>query len=160
MMYSPEERQVFIGKIRALPTQLRATVQGLDDTQLDFSPAAGEWSVRQIVHHLADAHMNGVTRMKWALTEDHPTIKPYLQESWAELPDTRTAPIELSLSLLDVLHTRWVFLLENLSEESWNCIAIHPERGELTLDMLLWVYAGHGENHLNQIATVKAAQGL
>jgi hypothetical protein len=98
--------------------------------------------------------------MKWALTEDHTAIKAYQQELWAELPDSRTAPLELGLSLLDALHVRWVFLLENLPEESWACVAIHPQRGEMTLDMLLQMYAWHGENHLNQIATVKTAQGL
>lgn len=159
-MLAPTERPALIEKIRCLPEQVEAAVANLSDAQLDFQPAPREWSVRQIVHHLADSHMNAFIRLKLALTEDHPTIKPYNQEAFAELPDGKSAPLEISLAILRGLHARWVIVLESLTEEQWALGFSHPEYGEFTLDSQLVTYAEHGEIHLNQIAEAKRAQGL
>lgn len=159
-MHTPDQRAALIAKIRWLPDQVEEAARGLTAAQLDFRPSPQEWSVRQIVHHLADSHMNSYTRLKLALTEDRPTIRPYDQVAFAELPDTAVAPIDLSLQLLRALHARWTYLFEHLTEDQWARPAIHPESGDFTPDSLLATYADHGEVHLRQIAEVKRAQGI
>jgi hypothetical protein len=160
-MHTPDERAALIAKIRSLPQQLETLVSGLTDEQLDFSPGSREWSARQIVHHVADSHMNAFIRLKLAITENHPTIKAYDQELWAELPDTKHMPLEPSFSILRGLHQRWVAAFESLSEDDWNRTARHPEYGTtISPDTLVETYAEHGEIHLDQIRRALAAQGI
>ncbi len=151
------ERRTMIAGIKELPARLEAAVGGLSDAQLDEPGGEGEWSVRQVVHHMADAHMNGFIRMKLVLTEDKPILKPYDQEKWAELPDTTRAPLEPSMEILRGVHERWSTLLESLSESDWQRQGVHLEAGLLTLDDLLSTFVRHGENHLQQIAKIRAA---
>jgi hypothetical protein len=145
------ERAAKIAKIKELPALIEKAVAGLSDQQLDTPYRDGGWTVRQVVHHLADSHMNAFVRMKLMLTEDHPTIKPYSQDSWAAQVDYTTMPTAPSLGIIRGLHERWVRLLESLPEAAWGRTANHPERGPVTLDGMLTIYAGHGEKHVEQI---------
>jgi len=157
-MFNPEERNIKIAALRDFPAVIRDAVNGLDDRQLDTPYRDGGWTARQVVHHLADSHLNAYLRFKWLLTEDHPTIKTYDQDVWAALPDSRR-PVESSLRLLDGLHTRWSELLESVPAEAWSRTGMHPEQGEVTMDDLLETYAGHGEHHAGQITDLRARQG-
>lgn len=153
------ERQRMIAQIRDLPTRVEEAVRGIPDEQLN-RPAGGEdWSIRQVVHHLADAHLNAFLRMKLILTEDRPILKPFDQEAWAKLPDTTGVPVEPSLLILKGLHNRWSSLLESVTEDSWQRKGVHLENGLISLDDLLATYSGHGETHLQQIAKIKAGLG-
>lgn len=145
------ERQTYIDKFRALPADLEAVVLPLSDEQLEYREGSGEWTVRQIVHHIAEAHMNSMARLKWPLTEDRPTIKTYDQEAWAELLDSRTLPLAPSLTILRGLHERLAALLESLTDEQWERTALHPEWGEISVDGIAQEYSGHGYVHLEQI---------
>jgi len=158
-MLTPEARQAMLARLQQLPDAAEAAVRGLSDTQLDTPCGEGEWTVRQVVHHLADAHMNGFIRMKLILTEEQPTLKPYDQDEWAKLRDSAELPIRAALSILAGLHERWSGLLEALPEWSWRRSATHPETGIVTLDDLLVTYARHGEAHLRQITGLRAAKG-
>lgn len=151
-------RQIRIEKIRDLPAQLEALVQNLSDVDLNTHFIEGEWTVAQNVHHLADSHMNSFIRLKLILTEDKPTLKPYYQEKWAELPDSHDLPVASSLALLKGLHERWCVLLDHLQEQDWTRCGMHPEVGVITPDDLLRTYAGHGEGHLDQIKNTLAAK--
>jgi len=152
------ERRERIEKIRALPDQLEALVSQLTPAQLTARALEEEWTVAQIVHHLADSHLNSFIRLKLILTEDRPTLKPYNQERWAETVDANNVALPDSLALLHGLHRRWVTLLESLVEADWGRPGLHPEIGEITIDDLLRIYANHGEAHLEQIKRVLAAQ--
>jgi DinB superfamily len=156
---SPEERRTAIAAIAATPERLRAAVAGLSDPQLDTRYRPGGWTVRQVVHHLPDSHMNGYTRFKLALTEEEPTVRPLLEGSWGELPDGRTAPVELSLGLLERLHERWVLVLDAISPEQWKRTYVHPESGTHTLDGLLSVYSWHGPHHVAHITSLRQREG-
>lgn len=145
-----------IARIELFPDELEAAVTGLSEAQLSFQPAPREWSVRQIVHHLADSHANAFIRMKLALTEDNPTIRPYDQEAFAELPDTLGAPIGLSLVFLRALHARWGYLMQSLDASAWERTFQHPEYGPFTLVRLLDTYVEHCDIHLDQIARALA----
>ncbi|MCC6616213.1 MAG: putative metal-dependent hydrolase [Anaerolineae bacterium] len=159
-MHTPEQRTAMIEDIRALPAALAAAVDGWNDAQLDLRPADGEWCARQIVHHVADSHMNSFIRMKLALSEANPTIKPYDQEVWAEMVDTTQPPIDYSLSLLRGLHARWVVLWESLSEDDYRRTYYHPENDAITsLDEHLAIYSRHSRDHVEQIARIARAQG-
>ncbi|MCL4247317.1 MAG: putative metal-dependent hydrolase [Anaerolineae bacterium] len=159
-MHTPEQRTALIANIRALPEQLAAAIEGWSDSQLDFRPASDEWCARQIVHHVADSHMNSFIRMKLALTEDTPTIRPYDQVAWAEMVDTTQPPVEYSLNLLRGLHRRWVALWESLSEADYQRRYFHPEnKAYTTLDEHLATYSQHGLDHIEQIARIARAQG-
>lgn len=158
-MANSVERQERIGKIRAFPSVAEATVAGLTDAQLDTPYRNGGWTVRQVVHHLADSHLNGYGRMKLILTEERPTIKTYEQDDWAKLRDASELPIESSLAILRGLHERWTYLLEGLSESDWSRVAVHPDCGEITLDKMLETYAAHGETHLKPVAELRRARG-
>ena len=127
-----QRRQQWIGEIAAAPANLRASVAGLAAPQLDTPYRDQGWTVRQVVHHLPDSHLNAYTRIKLALTEDEPTIRPYEEARWAELPDARNGPVELSLTLLDVLHQRWVLLLRGLRPGDFRRRFRHPEPHHLT----------------------------
>jgi hypothetical protein len=158
-MASPEERTEMVEKIKKLPELLHAAVNGLDDSQLDTPYRNGEWTVRQVVHHLADSHMNAFARMKLLVTEDNPTIKPYDQDKWAALPDARFLQLESSLSIIDGLHHRMVHLLSTLSDAQWLRKGRHPESGEISMDSLLKTYSKHGENHVKQITDLRQNMG-
>ena len=147
---TPEMRARLIGEIEAAPARFRAAVQGLTGQQLDTPYRPGGWTVRQVVHHVADSHLNSYIRFRLALTEDQPTIKPYDQSKWAELPDARTAPVEISLQLIDSLHQRWVVLLRSMSDADFARTFLHPERGVMRLDTNLAMYAWHGRHHAAQ----------
>jgi hypothetical protein len=153
------ERRVKIENLRNLPAIVEAAVRGLDDRQLDTPYREGGWTVRQVVHHLADSHMNAVVRMKLILTEDHPKLKPYDQDKWATLVDTRRAPIQSSLAIIRGLHERWTALLETIPDEAWSRTASHPERGDVTLEGTLNTYADHGEKHVQSILKLRAQKG-
>ncbi len=157
-MLTDMQRREMIEKIRSLPAQLRERVSGLTDEQLTTHYLAGEWTVAQNVHHLADSHMNSFVRLKLILTEDRPTLKPYDQDRWAAMVDANNPAIESSLGLLEGLHTRWAALLESLREDEWRRAGLHPEIGEVTADDLLRIYAAHGEGHIDQISRTLAAQ--
>ncbi len=152
---SEEQKQTFLTEIAQTPSQLRAAVQGLSAEQLDTPYRPGGWTVRQVVHHVPDSHLNSYVRFKLALTEENPTIKPYAEDRWAELGDTKTTPIEVSLTLLDSLHDRWVRLLRSLSPEEWKKTFRHPELGEMNLEKTLALYAWHGRHHVAHITELR-----
>lgn len=144
-----------IDEIAALPALMRAACAGLSEAQLDTPYRPDGWTVRQVVHHTADSHINSYVRFRLALTEDEPTIKPYKEALWAELADGRTAPVDLSLSLLDAMHARWVMLLRSMSDADFARTFRHPERGLVRLDVTAALYAWHGRHHLAHIAIVR-----
>lgn len=153
---SGAERAAAIGRIEATPARLRAAVEGISDAELDSTYREGSWTLRQVVHHLADSHVNSYTRFRLALTEQHPTIRPYDENKWAALDDARTLPVEPSLKLLEALHSRWVALLRSLKPADFDRTIDHPENGTMTIDQLLAMYAWHGEHH---VAHIKLARG-
>src|SRR5918999_5673038 len=153
-------RERWIGEIAAAPGGLRAAVAGLTPQQLDTRYRENGWTVRQVVHHIPDSHLNAYVRMKLALTEQEPTIKPYEEARWAELPDVRATPIETSLTLLDALHRRWVLLLRALSPVDFNRRFRHPEHGRsIGLDEAVAIYARHGRPHTPQITSLRSRMG-
>jgi uncharacterized damage-inducible protein DinB len=157
-MLSDSERGNLIDKIRSLPNQLAEVVGGLSDDQLDTPYRDGGWTVRQVVHHLADAHVNAYIRMRLVVTEDHPTLKPYGQDDWAHLPDARGDAIDESMALLKGLHARWSSFLQQQPAANWQRTAYHPEDGDVSLEQLVRLYAGHGENHVGQIRRLRSAK--
>jgi|SRR5215831_18735023 len=152
---SDEQKRVFLEQIAETPANLRAAIKGLSDTQLDTPYRTGGWTVRQVVHHVPDSHMNSYVRFKLALTENEPTIKPYAEDRWAELADTKATPIEVSLTLLDSLHDRWVRLLRSLNADDWKRTFRHPELGPMTLEKTLALYAWHGRHHVAHITELR-----
>ena len=154
-----DQRRRFIDQIEETPAKLRAAVEGLSAGQLDTSYRPGGWTVRQVVHHLPDSHLNSYTRFKLALTEDEPAIKPYNEGAWAELPEARTAPIEISLALLESLHRRWVLMLRSRSASDFGRAFQHPELGRMTLDKTLALYAWHGRHHVAHITSLRERMG-
>jgi len=144
-----------IDEIGATPAKFRTAVAGLNDAQLDTPYREGGWTVRQVIHHLPDSHMNAYVRWKLALTEGEPTIKPYDEARWAELADSKTTPIEISLSLLENLHDRWVRLLKSLKEADFARTFRHPEHGVRTLDWMLFLYEWHGKHHAAHITELR-----
>jgi hypothetical protein len=149
-------REQWIEEIAATPANLRAAVAGLAPHQLDTPYRDKGWTVRQVVHHVPDSHLNAYTRIKLALTEDVPVIKPYEEARWAELPDGRTAPIELSLNLLESLHHRWVLLLRQLTPADFRRRFIHPQHGRpIELQETLALYAWHGRHHVAHITSLR-----
>jgi uncharacterized damage-inducible protein DinB len=153
-------RDQWIGEIAAAPGHLRAAVTGLSPAQLDTPYRDKGWTVRQVVHHLPDSHLNAYTRIKLALTEDEPTIKPYEEARWAELPDARKAPVEVSLTLLECLHRRWVLLLRELTPADFSRRFRHPEHGRaMGLDEVVATYAWHGQHHVAQITSLRSRMG-
>ncbi len=149
------DRREFIAQIEQAPAKLRAAVEGLTDAQLDTPYRDGGWTVRQVVHHLPDSHMNAYVRFKLAVTESEPTIKTYEQERWAELADAKSAPIEPSLALLESLHQRFVTFLKSLSAADFARKLKHPELGEVTLERYLAMYAWHGRHHVAHITALR-----
>jgi uncharacterized damage-inducible protein DinB len=157
---TPEDRRRYIAAIATAPAKLRAAVAGLTPKQLDTPYRPGGWTVRQVVHHVPDSHMNAFIRFKLALTEDQPTIKPYDQQLWANLADTADTSVETSLALLDALHQRWVVLLRSLKLEDFSRVLIHPEHSApMSLDMVLAHYAWHGAHHTAHITALRDRMG-
>jgi DinB superfamily len=156
-MLTSEERQRRIAIIRDFPTHLTGLVASLSDEQLTTRYLPNEWTVKEIVHHLPDSHMNSLTRLKLILTEDHPTLQPYDQEKWALLPDVDLTPIQASLDILIGLHERWCNLLDSLNDEQRQRTGYHPENGDMTPDDLVVVYSDHCDNHYEQITRTLAA---
>jgi DinB superfamily len=152
-------RPQLIEQIAEAPARLRQAVLGLDDAQLDTPYRPGGWTVRQLVHHLPDSHMNSYIRFRLALTEEAPTIKPYDQGKWAGLPDARTMPAEPSLALLENMHQRWVALLRSMSDQDFTRTFRHPELGLVRLDTNLGLYAWHGRHHVAHITGLRERMG-
>src|SRR5437899_2609926 len=153
------ERSRRIDEIAATPGGMRKAVAGLSDAQLETPYRDGGWTVRQVVHHVPDSHMNSYIRFRFALTENEPTIKPYDEAQWAELIDARTAPIEPSLSLLEGLHQRWTLLLRSLSAEDVKRKFHHPELGVVTIEQYIALYAWHGAHHVAHITSLRERKG-
>jgi hypothetical protein len=156
---APSRYPALIAEVAAAPMLYRDAVRGLDDSQLDTPYRPEGWTVRQTVHHVADSHMNSYIRMRLALTESEPAIRRYDQRAWAELPDARTAPVELSLQLIESLHARWVRLLETLTEADFARSFRHPELGLVRLDTNLALYSWHGRHHAAHITGLRQRNG-
>jgi len=156
---SEADRQKFIDDIEQTPAKLGAAVQGLSQEKLNTPYRPGGWTVRQVVHHLPDSHLNSYVRFKLALTEEEPTIKPYYEDRWAELQEAKTAPIELSLALLDSLHKRWVLMLRSMKSEDWKRTFRHPDLGVVSLEKNVALYSWHGRHHVAHITSLRERMG-
>ena len=156
---SEEDRKRYMGETEQAPACMRAAVAGLSDAQLDTPYRPGGWTVRQVVHHVPDSHLNSYVRFRLALTEKEPAIKPYDESQWAELTDARTAPVEMSLALLESLHARWILLLRGLKQSDFAREFRHPELGTVSLDKNLAVYAWHGRHHAAHITSLRERNG-
>lgn len=154
-----DTRLALMERIAALPSRVRAAVEGLSEEQLDTPYREGGWTPRQIVHHLADSHLNALVRVKLALTEERPTIKPYDQERWAEQADVTGVPVSASLDILSGLHERWTRLWRAMAPSDFARTAHHPEVGEVTVDFFLQQYAWHGDHHTTQVEDLRAREG-
>ncbi|MBF9237404.1 putative metal-dependent hydrolase [Hymenobacter sp. BT683] len=155
---APTERAVLIQQIAELPAQLLATAQAVGGAGLERPYRPGGWNGRQVIHHVADSHLNAYCRVRLALTEENPTIRPYDEQAWTELPDVAATPITVSLTLIEALHTRWATLLHHLSADQWQRTFYHPgtER-DFTLDQALAMYAWHGQHHLAHLKLLLSA---
>jgi hypothetical protein len=154
--YSAADNDRHIAIIEAYPGELRKLVSELTPSQFENSYRPEGWNARQIIHHIADSHMNAYIRLKLSLTEDKPVIKPYNQDLWASLPDGKNAPIEVSLNIIDAVHQRWSFLLRMLNEQDFQRTYIHPEYNrEFKLDELLALYAWHGRQHYEHLKIIR-----
>jgi hypothetical protein len=156
---SPEQRQAMIDQIAATPGKMRSAVAGLSEEQLDTPYRPEGWTVRQVVHHVPESHLNSYVRFKLAITEDEPTIKTYFEDRWAQLDDARTAPIELSLDLLETLHKRWVWFLRSLKDGDFGRTFRHPELGKVSVDKNIALYAWHGRHHVAHITSLRERMG-
>jgi uncharacterized damage-inducible protein DinB len=150
-----EQKKSAIDEIAETPANLRLAVTDLSQAQLDTPYRPGGWTVRQVVHHVPDSHMNAYIRYKLALTEDEPTIKPYAEDRWAELADTKATPINVSLTMLESLHERWVRLLRSLQPDDWKRTFRHPALGLMPLEKNLALYAWHGKHHVAHITALR-----
>jgi hypothetical protein len=150
-----DQKQKHLAEIEQAPANLRAAVKGLSNQQLDTPYRPEGWTVRQVTHHVPDSHLNAYIRFKLALTEDEPTIKPYAENLWAQLADTPTTPVEVSLQLLDSLHDRWVRLLRSLKPEDWKRTFRHPDMGVVSLEKNLALYSWHGRHHVAHITSLR-----
>lgn len=156
---TPGERAAAVDALAEAPAALHAAVAGLDAGQLDTPYRPGGWTVRQVVHHLPDSHLNAYVRCKLALTEDDPTVRLYHEAAWAELPEAKSGPIAPSLALLASLHERWVLALRGLDDAGWERPLTHPELGRLTLQQVIALYAWHGRHHVAHITGLRQRQG-
>jgi DinB superfamily len=156
---APEERQELLRDIEQTPGLLRVAVRGLSQQQLDTPYRPEGWTIRQVVHHVPDSHLNAYVRFKLALTEEEPTIKPYVEDRWARLPDTAATPVEVSLAMLDSLHDRWARLLRSLRPEDWKRTFRHPDLGVMDLEKTLALYAWHGKHHVRHITSLGERNG-
>jgi uncharacterized damage-inducible protein DinB len=157
---SAEEARDAVAAIAAAPNTLRAAIAGLNETQLDTPYRPGGWTVRQTIHHVADSHMNSYMRFRLALTEDLPAIKPYDEAAWALLADASTAAPEVSLTLLDAMHVRWVLLMQSMGPAEWARMFRHPDRpAPMRLDVTAMLYAWHGKHHAAHVTRLRERQG-
>jgi len=156
---SGKDRMRYIEVLAKLPAQMRAAVQGMSPEQLDTPYRPEGWTVRQVAHHVPDSHMNAYIRFKLGLTEDTPTIKPYLEDRWAATGEVKSTPLEVSLALLDSLHDRWVRLLRSLKPEEWKLQFNHPEMGPMPLEKSLALYAWHGRHHVAHVTELRKRMG-
>ncbi|QQE79215.1 YfiT family bacillithiol transferase [Alicyclobacillus sp. SO9] len=157
---SIEQRNQWIQQIAETPRELRSAIEGLSVEQMDTPYRLGGWTVRQVVHHVPDSHMNGYVRFKLALTEENPVIKPYLEDRWAQLDDYRETPVEVSLALLDSLHQRWTTLLSNLQDAQFLLTFTNPESSEaVSLETAVGLYAWHGRHHVAHITSLRERMG-
>lgn len=157
---TPDERRTMIDTIAAAPARMREAVAGLTDEQLDTPYREGGWTVRQVVHHVPDSHLNAYTRVKLALTENDPVIRPYDEAEWAKLPDSHDTPVEVSLALLESLHARWVTLLRSIPENDFRRRLRHPDHdGILTVDWLVSMYEWHSRHHVAHITSLRERNG-
>lgn len=158
--YEPEMQEAWIAAIEVLPRWLDLCIENLDAAQLDTVYRPGGWTVNQVIHHIADSHMNAYIRLKLALTEDSPVIKPYREELWAELPDVKAVPVNISITLLHALHRRWGQTLRNMQPEDWERNYYHPEQERY---VPLWemtdMYAWHGRHHMEQVRQLRQRMG-
>jgi len=158
--FSESQKKKWIADIQFLPNELEQAIENLDEAQLQTPYRDGGWTVHQLVHHLADSHMNSFIRFKLALTEDNPTIKPYEENAWSEMADVQNEPINVSITLLYALHKRWLTLLQNMSDADFEKTLFNPQRrGQLTLWDMLGIYAWHGKHHVEHIKTLKENKG-
>lgn len=153
------ERQALLDDIDACPAKMRVAVEGLNESQLETPYREGGWTVRQVVHHVPDSHLNAYTRLKLALTEENPTIRPYEEAAWAKLADVRDTPIETSLTLLETLHKRWMTLWRAMSDDDFKRPLIHPDHGQKDLDWLLQMYGWHSRHHVAHITSLRERNG-
>ena len=154
-----EERTQMIDTIEAHPANMRAAVAGLNDEQLDTPYRDGGWTVRQVVHHVVDSHINSYVRFKLAVTEDQPTIGTYEEARWAELPEARSAPVEMSLAILEALHTRWVTMLRAFDADHFARLLRYPDVGVVSVDVLLEIYSWHCPHHEAHVTCLKDRMG-
>jgi len=154
-----EQKAKSLDDIEQTPARMRAAVAGLTEKQLDTPYREGGWTVRQVVHHVPDSHMNSYIRFKLAMTEAEPTIRTYMENLWAELPEAKSGPVEMSLSLLENLHRRWMMFLRGLKAEDWKRTFRHPELGAMTLEKNLALYAWHGKHHVAHITGLRERMG-
>ncbi len=152
-------REAYVTDLEQVSASLRAAVAGLTPAQIETPYRPDGWTVRQVVHHLPDSHLNAYIRFKLALTQDEPLITTYMEERWAELADTRETPIEVSLTLMEALHTRWTILLNALSAEEWQRTFRHPDLGVMRLEQSLALYAWHGRHHVAHIRSLRERMG-
>jgi len=150
-----QTRRRFIDQIAETPANLRAAVEGLSQEQLDTPYRPEGWTVRQVIHHVADSHMNSYIRVKLALTEDRPNVTDYDENQWGSLSDAQKAPIDLSLNLIESLHGRWIFLFNSLNPNDFSKTFNHPARGAVSLDTNIAIYAWHGRHHVAHITTLR-----
>jgi hypothetical protein len=153
------QRKQWIDAIAQAPAALRAAINGLSEKQIETPYRDGGWTVRQVVHHVPESHMNAYIRFKLALTEDEPTIKPYMEDRWAKTEDVKTTPLEVSLAMLDCLHDRWVRLLRSLKTEDWKRTFRHPELGAVSLEKNLALYSWHGRHHVAHVTELRKRMG-
>ena len=157
---SDDERRTMLDNIAATPARMREAVAGLSDEQLDTPYREGGWTVRQVVHHVPDSHLNAYVRLKLALTENEPVIRPYDESMWAKLPDSRDTPVEVSLTLLESLHARWTTLFRSLKADDFKRTLRHPDHdGILTVDWLVAMYSWHGRHHVGHITSLRERMG-
>lgn len=158
--FSTEQKDKWLSDLRFLPEELERSILNLDEEQLLTPYREGGWSVQQLVHHVADSHMNAYTRFKLGLTETNPTIRPYDEKEWALLADNDLVVINVSLTLLHALHQRWVAALINLDDKDWERTVVHPEHGrQMSLWLLLGLYAWHGKHHTAHITSLRETKG-
>jgi hypothetical protein len=158
--FSEKQKQEWLTDIRLLPQSLENAIQNLDESQLNTPYREGGWKVTQLVHHVADSHINAYCRFKLGLTENNPAIRPYEEKLWAELPDVENIPINVSLTLLHALHTRWYAAIKDLNDEDWNRTVLHPEHNKtFTLWHLLGMYAWHCKHHVAHITALRENKG-
>jgi uncharacterized damage-inducible protein DinB len=158
--FSATQKEKWLLDLQFLPDELERAIQNLDAAQLDTPYREGGWSVKQVVHHVADSHINAYTRFKLGLTEENPVIKPYEEGQWALLDDVNTVPINVSLTLVHALHQRWVAAIRHLADAQWQRTVFHPEqKKELSLWLLLGSYAWHGKHHVAHITSLREREG-